>query len=287
MAKPRTSEDYDDDLTAASRVVLAEVATILGAYREALVLIGGWTPYLILQRFGEGGAEPGFAHVGSIDIDFVVDPDVVGAAQYATIVELLLGRGYEPVRDSRYQFERAVAAPRSGRDCRIRLDFLTPRPLVERGRARRHRLLQPDLEARTLEGAEVAFSHWYWHELREMLPDGARAHTRVKVCDVVGALALKGLAIGDRYAEKDAYDIYALCAHHAGGPAGVAGALRSAGGDPVLCRALDAIAAKFRAREAEGPTWVASFLSRPGTDEHERLLTDAFMSVNEVLRLLG
>jgi hypothetical protein len=50
---------------------------------------------------------------------------------------------------------------------------------------------------------------------------------------------------------------------------------------------LAEVAAKFRAREAEGPTWIANFLARPGTEEHERLLTDAFMTVTEVLRLLG
>ncbi len=78
MAKPRLAADYDDDITAASRSALAEVMTTLGAYRDALVLIGGWAPSLILERFGESGAFQGDAfqadafqagpvHVGSID----------------------------------------------------------------------------------------------------------------------------------------------------------------------------------------------------------------------------
>jgi hypothetical protein len=188
VAKPRTAEDYDDDITATSRVVLAEVATILGAYREALVLIGGWAPYLILQRFGRPGTfdpgtlgatafEVGFIHVGSIDIDFVVDPTLVDAEQYATIVELLLERGYEPVAESRYQFERTVASRRTGRPHAIRIDFLTPRPLAGQGRQHRHRRIQADRQARTLEGAEIALAHWYWHDLDEILPDGANAQT--------------------------------------------------------------------------------------------------------------
>ncbi|MGH7331551.1 MAG: hypothetical protein ACREKS_02155, partial [Candidatus Rokuibacteriota bacterium] len=80
---------------------------------------------------------------------------------------------------------------------------------------------------------------------------------------------------------------FALCAHHAGGPRAVAELLRPAFGDALVRRGMAEIAVKFRAREAEGPTWVANFLARPGTDEHERLLTDAFMTVTEVLRLLG
>jgi len=44
MAKPRLAADYEDDITAASRSALAEVMLTLGAYRDALVLIGGWAP---------------------------------------------------------------------------------------------------------------------------------------------------------------------------------------------------------------------------------------------------
>ena len=104
---------------------------------------------------------------------------------------------------------------------------------------------------------------------------------RVRVADVVSSLVLKGLAIGDRYAEKDAYDIYALCAHYRGGPAAVAETIR------VFRDGLDAIRGKFRDREAEGPTWVATFLSEGSREADERFRTDAFMTVAEVIALLG
>lgn len=298
MAKPRTARDYDDDVTAASRSGLVELMTVLGAYRDALVLIGGWAPCLILEVFGEPGQETfdgaaefdadttfgRFTHVGSVDIDFVVNPNLVDAEQYATIVELLLDRGYTAVEDSRYQFEKPIPSPRSGTPHVIRIDFLTPRPLAGQGRSRRHRSVQRDLQARTLAGAEVALGHWFWYELDERLPEGAQARARMKVSDVVGSLALKGLAIGDRYAEKDAYDIFALCAHYRGGPPAVAEALERAAGDGVVQRGLEAMAGRFRDREAEGPTWVATFLAPGTTEEYERLRTDAFMVVREVLR---
>ncbi|MGH7278415.1 MAG: hypothetical protein ACREJG_06965 [Candidatus Rokuibacteriota bacterium] len=107
MAKPRTARDYEDDVTAASLVGLADLMTVLGAYRDALVLIGGWAPYVILEQLGapdafqadafQGGVfQTGFAHVGSIDIDFVVDPAIIDAERYATIVESLLDRATSP-----------------------------------------------------------------------------------------------------------------------------------------------------------------------------------------------
>ena len=52
-------------------------------------------------------------------------------------------------------------------------------------------------------------------------------------------------------------------------------------------RGLDAIREKFRNREAEGPTWVAVFLSEGQADERERFRTDAFMTVSEVIALLA
>lgn len=39
---PRLSTDYDRPLVEASRSALLELAISLGAYRDALVLVGGW-----------------------------------------------------------------------------------------------------------------------------------------------------------------------------------------------------------------------------------------------------
>lgn len=298
MPHPRTAGDYQDGITAASRSGLAEAMTTLGSYRESLVLIGGWAPYLILDQQGKRGAfqagafqgdafQVGFVHVGSIDIDFVVDPSLVDAERYATIVDLLLDRGYKPCAESKYQFEQTLRSPNDGQEYTIRVDFLTPRPLPGQGRSHRHREVQGNLHARTLEGAEVALGHWFWYELEARLPDGAQTRVKLKVADIVGALALKGLAMGDRYVEKDAYDIYALCAYYAGGPQAVAGAIRPFRGEEPVMRGLHTIAEKFRSLDAEGPTWVARFLGGGDAAAEARLQQDAFQTVSEVCRLLG
>lgn len=297
MPRPRIADDYQDGVTASSRSGLAEVVIALGAYREALVLIGGWAPYLILEKSGEQGAfhgdafqdnafQGGFVHVGSIDIDFVVDPTLVDAEQYATIVQLLTDRGYKPCAESKYQFEKTIRSPQDGQDHMIRVDFLTPRPLPGQGRSHRHREVQSDLQARTLEGAEVALTHWFWCELETRLPDGAQTRVRLKVADIVGALTLKGLAMGDRYVEKDAYDIYALCAYSPGGPQAVATALKPYMGEAPVAKGVRIIAEKFRALDAEGPTWVASFLGGGDEETRKRVQQDAFQTVSEVCRLL-
>jgi hypothetical protein len=285
MPRPRTAGDYQDGITSASRSGLAEVMTVLGAHRDTLVLVGGWAPYLILEAFR--GDEAGFVHVGSIDIDLVVDPDLVDAERYATIVDLLLERGYMPGADPLFQFEKAIRSPRDGQDHVIRVDFLTPRPLLGQGRSHRHRQVQRDLGARTLEGAEVALSHWFWYDLDARLPDGARARVRFKTADLVASLALKGMALGERYVDKDAYDVYTLCAHYRGGPFAVAEAFRPYLGEGPVRRGVESIARKFRAPDAEGPTWVATFLGEGDPERSARVRRDAFMTVQEVCRLLG
>ena len=130
-------------------------------------------------------------------------------------------------------------------------------------------------------------AHWFWYDLEAQLPDGAQTRVRLKVADLLASLALKGIAIGERYAEKDAYDIYALCAHCEGGPAAVAEAIRPYLGEAPVRRGLGSIAEKFRALEAEGPTWVARFLGGGNPETEARIRQDAFMNVQEVCRLLG
>lgn len=298
MPRPRRAGDYQDGITAASRAGLAEVMTALGGYRDALVLVGGWAPYLILERFGEPGAvqadafqsdafQVGFVHVGSIDIDLVVDPDVVDAEQYATIVELLIDRAYEPTPGSLFQVEKQIRSPLDEQEYLIRVDLLTPQPFPGQGQTRRHRQVQHDLRARTVPGAEVALDHWFWYELEARLPDGTQTRVRLKVADVVASLALKGIAVGERYVEKDAYDIYALCAHYRGGPPAVAEAIRPFLDEGPVRRGLQSIAERFRALDAEGPTWVAEFLGEGDPERSARLRQDAFMTVQEVCHLLG
>jgi len=87
--------------------------------------------------------------------------------------------------------------------------------------------------------------------------------------------------------KKDAYDIYALCAHCRGGPPAVAEVLRPFVGEEAVARGLRSICEKFRAAEAEGPTWVATFLSEGDPERSARFQQDAFMTVHEVCRLLG
>jgi hypothetical protein len=154
------------------------------------------------------------------------------------------------------------------------------------GKKRRGSQLQRDLRARMSDGCEIVFNHNFQHKVTAKLPDNGEATIDIRVADLVGILATKGLALGDRYKEKDAYDIYATIANYEHGPASAATALKPFAKDPVVINGLEKINAAFAARESNGPAWVATFMGELSGAERERIITDAYSRVSEFLRLV-
>lgn len=292
MAKgpERTAQHYGPGVTGASQSVLAELMTLLGPYRESLVLVGGWAPYFLLKQ--NQRPEDDFVHVGSIDIDFAVDMSRLPQEAYATITELLGERGYEPLAQRRgaglpSSFERTARSPVTEKPYKIRVDFLTGIEAGAESKALR-RTVQESLLARKVRGCEAAFKHQTVFDLEGLLPDQGLVRVAVRMADVVSCLTMKGIVLGERFREKDAYDIYAVAAHYKNGPADVAAALKPYGDDPLVQEAMRQIAGAFSSRRASGPTWAASFLISPlFAAEHERVRTDAFMVVDALVEALG
>ena len=283
MPVERTSQSYGPGVTSASQSVLLEVMTTLRAYQEALVLVGGWVPFFLLERHRPPN-DP-FVHVGSIDIDLAIDPARARAAQYATIAELLTARGYRRVETMPGSFERTVASPATHKPYTIRVDFLTALDGASAAERGRHRQIQDGLLVKKLKGCDAAFRYQTTVEFTGTLPDGGQLTVPLRMADVVASLTMKSIVLGERYREKDAYDIYALLAHYGQGPAEVARVVQPHGGDPLVAEAMALLRAAFATRAAHGPAWVAAFTVNPiFAAERQRAMTDAFMVVDEFLR---
>lgn len=278
---PRLAPDFDPALTGASRSALLELGRALKHYADALVLVGGWVPYLLI----EARLRPGnpFTHVGSIDIDLVVDPHKVGEDEYRTIVELITSIGWRAIEGKRFSFSRAVACE-DGQDREIQVDFLTVAPNGP-GSRHRHRPVQSDLQARTMRGAELALTHKAVRRLSGRLPDGAETSIELLMLDPVGCLGTKGIALGERFKQKDAYDIVSLLDDYGSSVREVAELVRPCRVEPMMAEALKVIAEKFRTERSEGPMWYAEFL---GGDRvaRERNAQRAIQLASEFSRLL-
>jgi hypothetical protein len=267
--------------------VYLELMTILGSYREALVLVGGWVPYFILERFGREDTD--FRHVGSVDIDIAVNPRLVSLDDYASIVERLERRGYRQRLDRLGQpipfiFEREASLGEGRGAHVIEVDFLAPE-YGGTGKSHRHQRVQHDLLARKARGCDVVFHHCFDHELTGALPDGAENTIQVKIADVVSCLVMKGIVLGERYHAKDAYDLYSVITFYKGGPRGTAQAVKPHLGNALVREGIDTIAEKFESIRSVGPVGVGRFLSSDSA-ERERITADAFVGVNEFIEAL-
>jgi hypothetical protein len=280
----RVESSYSRPIVEASRSALLELSLTLRSYADALVLVGGWVPYFLLRDHRAFDSD--FEHVGSIDIDLVVDPDKIGADEYATIIELITNRGWEPRESRQFSFTRQVASSVDGRPYAISVDFLAASPdkLVGGGR---HRKVQRDLNARIMRGAPLALAHQCRISIDARLPSGGWAASEIRMADVVSCIAMKGLALGGRLVEKDAYDIYAVLDNLDGGPTGVASAFRPFAGDPLVAESIDNIRRMFLGPESAGALLVADFYPGERGSARERRALRASQIVSAFIEALG
>jgi hypothetical protein len=81
--EPRHQGEYDFRQTEAARRVLVDIGQVLAAFRDCLVVVGGWVPDLLLPGIEE-------SHVGSIDVDLALDVQKLGDGRYAELLKQLL-----------------------------------------------------------------------------------------------------------------------------------------------------------------------------------------------------
>ena len=283
MPVKRLSADYEKGLVDASMSALLELSVTLRKHKDSIVLVGGWAPYFLIQEFGREG----FEHVGSIDIDLAVNPDNIDNDAYAGIIELIEDRGYEQrlSKDKQAVPSSYIKSLRSGsRAYDIQVDFLTSKDMSEKGH--RHRRIQRDLRARTNEECVLAFEHNIKKRISGTLPGNGESDAEILMLDITGCLGMKGMALGDRYKEKDAYDIFAVIAHCLESPSAVAKIIKPFMKEPLMQKSMESIRTKFRSINAEGPSWVANFIQPTDPMAKQRLSAEAYVKVSEFLDAL-
>jgi hypothetical protein len=269
-----TRRDYGVDAVAAASSVILELTRLLGEYREHMVLVGGWVPELLLPS-----AEP--RHVGSLDVDLALDHRKLSDSGYATIRQLLLGRGYEqdPQRQP-FIFHRRVRI--GGRDIVVEVDLLAGE---YDGTGRTHRTQDvQDVRPRKARGCDLALDMAVEVQLKGTLPDGAEDTATIRVASIVPFVVMKGMALVGRLKEKDAYDIYFCVKHYPGGADGLASEFRPHITHGLVREGLRNIAGKFESPRAFGPTAVAEFLEITDAEERELIRRDAYEQINALLR---
>ena len=120
MNEPDIATDYDDRGARAAHSVLVELGQVLGAHRDAIVIIGGAVPSLLMKGLG---------HIGTLDIDLDLDPEKLTDHGYADLVKKLLNAGYERGLEGLkpFQIRRTVDLGDGGTPVAVIVDLLMPK----------------------------------------------------------------------------------------------------------------------------------------------------------------
>lgn len=117
------------------------------------------------------------------------------------------------------------------------------------------------------------------------LPGNGEVVEKIKMLDIAGCVGMKGIVLGERYKEKDAYDIYSVIGHCLDSPTDVAENIKLHLEDSIMNNGIEVIKHRFRDIRAEGPSWVANFLTiDPELQKREQAA--AFVTVQEFLEAL-
>jgi hypothetical protein len=270
---------YFREETEASKSALIELCLALRRYREEIVLVGGWAPYFIVNRF--------FPHCGSKDIDLVLKREIV--PHYETIRESVIDLGYH--EHSPFQFIKTVRSSVDQKDYEVKLDLLCEKEDHDPSDKTGFHQVQDDLLAHMFRGMEIAFVFNSEHEIRALLPDNGWATANIRIIDVVGSFALKGQAILGRHNSKDFYDIFSLTYFH-GNPQSAANYYVHSISEKKLSRGLmslldesySLISSAFSSPDEHGSYQVELF-----SPSHNRYIVHAQMKVflDEIQRLLA
>jgi hypothetical protein len=266
--------DYPNLVIEAARMVMLELVRILGEYKDALAIVGGWVPELLFAD-----AQP--RHIGSIDVDVALDHRTITADVYRTIGEHLKQHGYEPGPQP-FIFFRTVSV--EGQPVKVQVDFLSGE-YGGTGKARRHQQVQ-DLKVRKARGCDLVFAMAQRVKIEGKLPNGALDAAVVNVAGVVPFLIMKAMAMTDRLKAKDAWDVWFCLTNYPGGNSSLAEAFQPHLANKLVQEGLAKIAEKFQSVGHFGPQAVADFDDLPPGDERDLRVRDAFERVDDLLRRL-
>jgi hypothetical protein len=224
---------------------------------------------------------PGEEHVGTTDVDLVVDLEAIAETDaYRTLEQNLKKLGLERGKneDGRAQHFRWTRTKDGASTATVEL--LCPAPEDEE--AGKVRSLKEDgergLSAIGIPGAHLVFEDFEEVEITADLLDGrGKATVVVRVVGVVAYVVLKSLAYEGRWEPKDAYDLVFTLLNHADGPEEIGrrfAALMAASPDePLYQKALDILKSRFMSddkidgADKDGPVSYANFVTPNDPEE--------------------
>ncbi len=274
--EPRYESDYSDRQVEAARRVLVDVGQVLQSFRDAIVLVGGWVPDLLLPD-----AEP--AHVGSIDVDLALDAVKLGDGRYADLLKLLLDTRRYRRGDKHFQLVTDVDLADRQAPIRVEVEFLAPAEVkLKKNRPKR---LQ-GFRVQQFSACSAAFVAPTEVAVSGPMVSGVSNIVRVRVASLADFIIMKCHALEGRDKPKDVYDICYCLDEYPGGIEVLADNWRSRRAEVLVEGAIRVLGEKFPTVDHYGPRQLAAFHASPGKAESDMHARRAFELVQKLLGLL-
>ena len=266
--------DYPDGQREAATRVIVELANILSEYERDIMIIGGWVPELLFPNKG---------HVGSIDVDLLLNHLNLEEHTYNTIERILLRNGYRKHPEKYFTFTKYVTVDHV--EYPVDVDILAG---MYGGTTEEHRSQHiQGLRAVKATGGNFAFEVPALKvTVDAKRPDGARDSGTINVVSIVPYLMMKAAALR-RGKAKDAYDIYFCIKNYPGGVEKLANEFRPFLGHGLVRKQLENLRSKFASIDHAGPADVVAFLEIYDEEEQEIIRRDVYEHVARFLETLS
>ena len=273
---PRNEADYSTRQTKAAHRVLVDVGQVLASFADCLVVVGGWTPDLLLPD----AEEP---HVGSIDVDLALDAAKLKDGRYAELVKLLLDTRRYRCGEKPFQLVVAVDLKDGEPPVQVEVEFLAPKDV----KLKKHKpKLLSDFRVLQVESVIEAFHSPVEMQLQGQNVRGAANTVYLRVASLADFLVMKAHAIGGRDKPKDTYDLCYCLENHPGGMKGLAAVWRRRSQERNIVRAVAVLKEKFATVDAFGPQQLVEFHAAPDLETQAMHARRACEVVQRFLGLL-
>lgn len=265
----RTSSDYSAGQREAAHRVLIELVNLFDEYREEIRIVGGWVPDLMFPDAG---------HIGSIDVDILINHLKLQDSGYRTMEKILLKNGYIEHTEKYFSFLKNITI--NGVTYPVDVDILAGMYGGTQPKKRSQHV--QGIKALKATGGNFAFDFEPQNiRVEAKRPDGSIDVAHVNLIAVVPYLVMKSAAMG-RGKAKDAYDIYFLIKNYPGGVLTMTSLFENVKTSKIIRDMKTKLGEKFASVNHAGPVDIAEFIGAEG-EERETILRDAFEQINALL----
>ena len=262
--------DHKEKVIKATRQVLLEVFKLLENFHESLILVGGWVPIMIIPEAED-------KHVGTLDVDLVINDKSLIETGSETIEDILLANGYHHEAEPGRYFKTIEI---DGKTIAVPVDFLTSE---QRYIPRNEFVDITGIHAITSPGCELSFEANEKISIEGNLPDGSHYSTVIKSAGIAALIVMKAHAMNIRKKSKDAYDIWFCLANYPGNIESIANAFKPYVEKDSVKTALALLSEYFRSIDDKGPRDVVKEEGSSDPDYRMFLQQDSFQRVQALL----